>query len=225
MREIFKKEYKFIVQGVTFIAHYHRVLFWKDENLLLLSDPHFGKVNHFRKNGIPIPGQLLENNYQRLEEVIDHFKPKTILILGDLFHSVQNQEWEYLKSFFKIYNEIDFHLVLGNHDIIKHYELEQSGLTIYNQLEIAPFLFTHIPIENYHKTKYNLSGHLHPGVRLKGSPGQSVKLPCFYFSSSQGILPAFGDFTGTFRIKPQKNDQVIAIAGEELLYFSGEEVQ
>ena len=91
MRRISKKEVEISIRRVTLIAHYHRVLFWKDENLLLLSDPHFGKVNHFRKNGIPIPGQLMENNFQRLEEVIGHFKPKKILILGDLFHSVQNQ--------------------------------------------------------------------------------------------------------------------------------------
>jgi len=189
----------------------------------LLSDPHFGKVNHFRKNGIPIPGRLLENNFHRLEEVIRQFKTDRILILGDLFHSVQNQEWDLLKSFFESYIEIEFHLILGNHDIIDKYELEQSRLIIHKELVTGPFILTHFPIENYKKSKYNLSGHLHPGVRLKGSPGQSVRLPCFYFASNQGILPAFGDFTGTTRIKPRRKDKVIAIAGKELIYFSGGE--
>ncbi len=220
MQHISKGMYEFNIQGITLVAHYHKVLFWEDENALFLSDPHFGKVNHFQKNGIFIPGKLLENNYQRLEEVIHQFNPNRIIILGDLFHSVQNQEWGLLKSFFEGYYEIEFHLILGNHDIIEKYELKQSRLIIHKQLETGPFILTHFPIENYKKSKYNLAGHVHPGVRLKGSPGQSVKLPCFYFTYYQGILPAFGDFTGLFRIKPKKKDQIIAIAGQELIYFS-----
>src|SRR3569623_749217 len=32
-----------------------RAIFWKKEKMLLLADMHLGKVNHFRRSGIPAP--------------------------------------------------------------------------------------------------------------------------------------------------------------------------
>jgi len=60
-------------------------------------------------------------------------------------------------------------------------------------------------------SKYNLIGHIHPGVQLKGSAKQSIKLPCFYFGVQQGILPAFGAFTGLTALKVKKNYRVFVI--------------
>lgn len=214
-----KCEISIEISGDIFKAHSDRVLFWVKKNTLLVSDPHFGKVNHFRKNGIPVPGKLMEKNFHRLARSIDHFQPERVLFLGDLFHSDRNEEWELLKAFFEEFNEIKFELVLGNHDILSRYELEESGLKCFDQLEEEPFIFTHFPIEDHSGPFYNLAGHLHPGVRLQGGPGQSARLPCFYLSKWNGVLPAFGDFTGSMRIKPKKNDRIIAIAGEELISF------
>jgi metallophosphoesterase superfamily enzyme len=40
---------------------------------------------------------------------------------------------------------------------------------------------------------------------------QSLKFPCFYFSSNYAVLPAFSKFTGTAHIEPKPKDSVFAI--------------
>jgi metallophosphoesterase superfamily enzyme len=64
---------------------------------------------------------------------------------------------------------------------------------------------------------YNLAGHIHPGVNLVGRGRQSLTLPCFYFGSRQGFLPAFGMFTGLARIAPKKDDKVFVVADNKIM--------
>ena len=84
-------------------------------------------------------------------------------------------------------------------------------------LKIDWFILTHEPMENPAGEYYNLAGHIHPGVHLSGKGRQSITLPCFYFGQHQGILPAFGSFTGLAMINPKVNDQVFAIADGKIL--------
>ena len=219
-KQIIEKEVKLEVVGEELLFHTNRVMFWPEQSTLFLSDPHFGKVTHFRKRGIPLPNQLLEGNYRRLEESILYFKPRTVVILGDLFHSDQNLEWELLKDFVDSFDDVQFELVLGNHDILPKNEWYDSKFEVFwDELIKPPFVLTHFPMEYPHEEHFNLAGHLHPGVRLRGGPAQSVRLPCFYFNRYQGILPAFGDFTGNYRLRPKSGDRIIAIAEEQLILF------
>jgi metallophosphoesterase superfamily enzyme len=96
---------------------------------------------------------------------------------------------------------------------------------VHAQLQLGPFLLTHHPLEESSEQPgaevtpkyYNLAGHLHPGVTLRGGGRQSVTLPCFYFGRNTGLLPAFGAFTGLARIKPRKEDKVYVIADEKII--------
>jgi metallophosphoesterase superfamily enzyme len=67
-------------------------------------------------------------------------------------------------------------------------------------------------MEETSSTYYNLAGHIHPGVRMKGAGKQTITLPCFYFGKNQGFLPAFGVFTVFKRIKPEPDDKIFVIA-------------
>ena len=65
---------------------------------------------------------------------------------------------------------------------------------------------------------YFFSGHLHPGIRVRGMGKQCLQFPCFYFGAAYAILPAFGRFTGTVSIDPELGSNVFAIlppSGEE----------
>jgi len=101
---------------------------------------------------------------------------------------------------------IEFILVQGNHDILEEYP---GSLTVVTKLEEAPFSFTHIKEEDEY---FNFSGHIHPGVTIRGRARQGITMPCFLFSESHAILPAFGQFTGIKKIKPKSRDRVFAIA-------------
>jgi hypothetical protein len=43
------------------------------------------------------------------------------------------------------------------------------------------------------------------------------KLPCFWLSKRQFVLPAIGEFTGTQVIKPNKSDQTWVIADDQIV--------
>ena len=65
--------------------------------------------------------------------------------------------------------------------------------------------------ESAGKAPYFFSGHLHPGIRIRGMGKQSLQFPCFYFGGQYAILPAFGRFTGTVSIDPLPESNVFAI--------------
>jgi uncharacterized protein len=194
-----------------------KALFWKNQNILLLADLHLGKINHFRKSGIAVPQKANDHNIETLMDLISLTKPHRIILLGDLFHSHYNPEWEVFGELVKHFSHISFELVLGNHDIMSERQYERKGIRVYDELVIGPFLLTHHPMDEIPEHVYNISGHIHPGVNLRGKGRQSVTLPCFYFGDRQAYLPAFGSFTGLARIAPKKQDKVFVVADNKVL--------
>lgn len=196
------------IQGKEFQLHPLGGLFWKEKSLLLISDVHLGKVNHFRKFGAAVPRKAIHKNFVLLDMIVADFQPFQICFLGDLFHSSLNKEWELFENWVgKTPAEII--LVSGNHDIIAPEKYRQLNVEIFPELIIDNFLLTHHPEER--EGLFTFCGHIHPAVKLYGFGRQKLKLPCFFKSKNQMILPAFGEFTGTYTMNPSKNDEVYAI--------------
>ncbi len=198
----------------SFILHSSGSVFWEDKNILLISDVHLGKISHFRKHGLAIPENAVAENFKRLSEVVTVFNPEKIMFLGDLFHSKMNAEW---KLFGDWVREIPSEIILieGNHDIIARQNYIDLGIAFYPELVIEDFLFTHHPFET--KEFFNFCGHIHPGIKLKDIGRQSLKLACFFHQENQLILPAFGEFTGKYFIRPNQQDKVYAIVMGEVI--------
>jgi uncharacterized protein len=194
-----------------------KVMFLKQHNALLVADLHLGKINHFRRSGIAVPTKANDRNLETLVDVINETRPDRVIFLGDLFHSHYNQEWEVFGELIKHFAPISFELVVGNHDIMSDLQYERKGIKLHDELIIGPFVFTHHPMEEIPENHYNIAGHIHPGVHLRGKGRQAVTLPCFYFGSNQGYLPAFGSFTGLARIAPKKDDKVFVVADNKIL--------
>lgn len=206
-----------IFQNQHLILHPKKAIFWKEQSLLIIADLHLGKISHFRKSGVGLPSQAIAKNLNYLAELLTEVKPSKVLFLGDLFHSDYNLEWESFVSVIKKFDGVDFQLLIGNHDILPKQHYESANLTVIEeQLTIAPFVFTHEPIE-MESDFYQLSGHIHPGVKLRGNGVGSVVIPCFYFGEKQAILPAFGYFTGLYKIKPQKSDMIFGVVEETVV--------
>jgi DNA ligase-associated metallophosphoesterase len=202
-----------------------KAVWLKQQKILLLADLHFGKINHFRKSGIPVPAAANNKNTELLISLLQDTKPDRVIFLGDLFHSHYNEEWEVLGQIRKHFLNCSFELVLGNHDILSTLQYERNKMKCYaNELREGDFILTHEPMPEVPVGLYNLSGHFHPGVKLRGPGKQTVMLPCFYFGRNQGILPAFGSFTGMARIMPKKEDRVFVIAEDKIIDYSHGEV-
>jgi DNA ligase-associated metallophosphoesterase len=208
------------IQNHNFTLHPSGAMYWHEREMLLISDVHLGKVSHFRKHGSAVPKKAIAKNFEKLQDVIQSFAPKIICFLGDLFHSNLNTEWKLFEQWTSTQTAAIV-LVVGNHDIISPDRYEELGVKLVSEWVLDGFLLTHIPEER--DTLYNFSGHIHPGIKLRGIGRQFLKLPAFFQRKCQLILPAFGEFTGNYIMTPDKDDVVFAVTPEEVILVNTQE--
>lgn len=213
-----QKEIHFHFKDQDFIIDPLKALYWSQKETLIVSDLHLGKAGHFRKNGIPVPRQTHISDIQKLDLLISKYHPATLVFLGDLFHSDLNDEWGDFIHWSALHSSVRQILVKGNHDILSSEAYSQICIEILDDWKIEPFHFSHEPTVS---RLYNISGHIHPGIRLYGHARQAVTLSCFYFSVSNALLPAFGNFTGNYRIRAVRGDRIFAIADESVIELIG----
>jgi uncharacterized protein len=204
------------------VLHPDRVIFWEEEKALILSDLHFGKTGHFRKSGIAIPQNVYKEDLQRLITLIQFFHPRQLIIVGDLFHSHANKEVELFKKWRSDLSSLPIHLVKGNHDILNNKWYKEMDINVEDcRLQVAGFSFCHDPADcessDGQTTAYSFTGHIHPGISIHGLARQSLRFPCFYFTETYCVLPAFSRFTGTYRIVPTEGESVFAIVEDRVL--------
>jgi DNA ligase-associated metallophosphoesterase len=193
-----------------------KAIYWPAQKALLVADVHLGKAGHFRKAGIPVSGRVHFSDLQKLSELVQAYQPEQLIILGDLFHSTLNNEWTHFSQWMDEHPDCKIVLIKGNHDILPPSVYTSERIYYYEHyMVMEPFVFSHIPMET-RPSHYNLSGHLHPAVRLSGRGSQHLILPCFYFGSQQGLLPAFGAFTGAVPLKIYPGDAVFAILNDKV---------
>jgi uncharacterized protein len=198
-----------------------RCIYWEEESVLIVSDLHFGKSGHFRKSGIGIPQNIYKDDLQKLFSQIQFFKPKILLVAGDMFHSSANKEIDFFVKWRHHIPEIKFYLVRGNHDILSKKFYQEADIKVFeNKMAIGNFCFTHdidSTCDDEDENLFTFSGHIHPGIKMNGMGNQSLMLPCFYFAKKYAVLPAFSAFTGLAKIKPVKSDHVFVLADGKVL--------
>jgi len=216
---IFKAK-AFNLQHQRFWLLSQKAIYWQKKKTLLVADLHIGKSGHFRKSGIAVPGEVNKSNLEILSNLIEETSAEHLVILGDLFHSNINKEWREFIDWRKTYRKLEVSLVIGNHDILKRENYHTGLINLFKRMSTGPFLLIHDleEITDWDAINaYVLSGHIHPAVKLRGKGRQTMKLPCFYFGENYGILPAFGQFTGTQIITPAGKDDVFMIVNSQVI--------
>jgi uncharacterized protein len=210
-----------IIGSEHLVMSAERTLFWENENTLIVADLHVGKTGHFRRSGIAVPQTIYKNDLHRLLAQIFFFKAERLIIVGDLTHSIANKEHDLFRKWRKDFSSLDVQLVKGNHDILEKMWYREADIEVSNEkLLIKNFLFVHDVLKqgiNAEKGQYIFSGHLHPGITLKGRGRQSLRFPCFYFAKKYCVLPAFSHFTGTYKVEPQENEKAYAIVEKDIM--------
>ncbi|TGN24384.1 ligase-associated DNA damage response endonuclease PdeM [Empedobacter tilapiae] len=192
-----------------------RALFWKETETIVLSDLHLGKTAHFRKNGIALPSEIIENDLQRLSDLIIHFQSKRMIVVGDFVHAGKNSEFNLFAEWKSKFSDLKIILVKGNHDRIAKEKLFDIGVTEVCEIyEEEYFIFSHEQL--YSTKRFVISGHLHPGIRMKTPVGRFVKFPCYIVSNTQLILPAFSSFTGLDTKNHPENSHYIFFTKEDI---------
>lgn len=203
--------------GETLILDKDKAIYWPSKQMLIISDIHIGKSAHFRKYGIPVPSTIGQQDLNRLTGLINQYGPENLLITGDMFHNKMNSDVVLFKAWRAEHPGLKILLVKGNHDALQAEDYEGLGIEIHKkEFLLSPFRFIHDKPESADEY-FNITGHIHPGVTIYGKARQRLRFPCFYFSDSCAVLPAFSAFTGLSDINPQQGDVFYAITPSKVV--------
>lgn len=205
----------FECRGEVLVLLPEKALFWPAQSTLFVADLHLGKAATFRAFGAPVPETATFETLQRLTDLVGSITPKRIVILGDLFHAKEATTGAPIEAFRQWrddHSHIDLKLIVGNHDRKAFAEGDRKDWM--DAIDEPPFRFAHHPVQ---EELYVLSGHLHPGFRLRAPGHPTQSLPCFWFSEHFAVLPAFGSFTGLSIVKTRPGDRVFLATGKRVL--------
>ena len=180
-------DYDFALGPADLTALPSGALHWPDQNLLTVSDLHFGKSERLaRRGGALLPPYDTRATLERLDHDIDRLNPARVICLGDSFDDLAaagglaDADVLWLT---RLMAGRDWTWVEGNHDA-GPVELGGSHRA---DMEVNGITFRHIATSE----SYEVSGHYHPKARL---PGRTA--PCFLIDAGRVILPAYGAYTG-----------------------------
>lgn len=209
-------ELRLNVAGERIVINMDRAAWWPRARRLLVADLHFGKGSVLRQSGIAVPSGTTLHDLERLDRLIESYRPHELLVLGDLVHgrSKSDAPWvAQVREWRERHATVDMRLIAGNHD--RHFSPQILGFeVIEDELLVAPFVLRHAPAESAHG--YVLAGHVHPGIAVQDG-WRRHRLPAFRFGSRIGLLPAFGSLTGLHEEAATPGERVFAVTPVGLL--------
>ena len=193
-----------------------RAIYWPRHGMLLVADPHFGKAAAFRALGVNVPRGTTGEGLARLDKLLAEHRVETIVFLGDFLHAKEGRNdatFAMLAAWRASHTDVAMQIVRGNHDRRAGDPPADVGIECLDAPFMAtPFALAHHPVEI--AGSYVLGGHLHPCATLVGAGRQRLRMPCFWFSSTVGVLPAFGDFTGCAEVSAAGEDTIWVVADD-----------
>jgi DNA ligase-associated metallophosphoesterase len=197
------------LSGHTLHALPSGALYWPAQNLLCVSDLHFGKSARMaRRGGALLPPYEVEETLTRLDADIAATGPELVICLGDSFDddtATTELSEPHTLWLLRLMAGRRWVWIAGNHDPAPA-TLPGAHLT---EVQIAPLTFRHIadPAQTG-----EISGHYHPKARLAGR-----SRPCFLADPARIILPAYGTFTGGLWCDDPAFEPLIETAGLAIL--------
>lgn len=182
-------------------------LFWPEQDLLVVSDLHFGKAERLaRRGGALLPPYENRATLAKLDADIEKTGARQVICLGDSFDDLaaagELAEDEAL-WLTRLMAGRDWVWIEGNHDA-GPVGLGGQHLA---EAQLGGLIFRHIAQPEPEAPE--ISGHYHPKARL---PGRSA--PAFLIDGRRVILPAYGTFTGGL---PCDHPDLLALMGPRAL--------
>lgn len=187
---------------------------------LLIADAHIGKAGSFRQLGVPVPSGTTHETLTAITQDLISTQAQHLIFLGDFLHSKHAHAaatQTVVAAWREQHAPIAITLVRGNHDDRAGDPPPSLNFKIVDEpLILGSLALCHHP--QLIKDHYVLAGHWHPCISLSGKARERLRLPCFWMGSEtthpQGILPAYGSFTGMHPIERRDSDAVYAMAGD-----------
>jgi DNA ligase-associated metallophosphoesterase len=212
------------LQGVALQFHPTGAVYWPAMNMLLLADLHLGKESVFQQAGIAIPSGATQSTLASLQGLVEEYRPRELIVLGDLLHArVGLTPWlaTEIASMISNHREMRWILVPGNHDRGGCQRLRDCGWQVTEERIVRSAVeLQHAPDMVTHGGQLQMSGHLHPSIRVSFSAREKEVVRCFWFSENRLVLPAFGGWTGTKPIAPSRADRVFLCVENDVIEFA-----
>ena len=176
------------------------IIYIRSLSLIACADLHLGYEGVLAKEGVFLPKYNLSFIENEIKKAIERYKPKQILIDGDIkneFSKVYVEEFNEFMDFMKFLNyyKVKVILVKGNHDNFIDRLKEPLGFEMYKQEHlIKNYLFFHgEELPKSKKGNFLIMGHVHPAIAIYNAITKE-KLRCFLYGRFNGkeilILPA-----------------------------------
>ena len=200
-------DYAFSHAGEAFVASLSGALYWPEQKTLLVADLHLEKGSAFARLGQFLPPYDSQRTLALLALDIAHFKPETVICLGDSFHDVDGPKRmpaSVAERLLTLTAAQKWIWLTGNHDPLISAEL---GGEIYDIRHMdgaeCSVILCHEPGESAgldalghpDKSCLEICGHLHPVARIPAR-GRTLRRKCFVLAKDRIIMPAYGSFTG-----------------------------
>ena len=193
-----------------------KAIYYPARRALLIADAHFGKAAAYRKLGQPVPHGTTQENLRRLDSLLSEYPCEHLIFLGDFLHAPESHAAGTLAALEHWRAErptLPITLIRGNHDKRAGDPPAYLNIDVVPEpLIVGPFALQHEP--DPHPELHVLAGHVHPVYHLYGRGRQSLRLTCFYIGTRVTLLPAFGEFTGGFSIRPVEGSSVYVTGGD-----------
>jgi len=185
------------IREIEIVADRSGALYLASERALVVADLHLEKGSAFAVRGFMLPPYDTRETLHRLANVVDRYRPRCVIALGDSFHDRRAEERlgaSELADLHRLQTGREWVWITGNHDP----EISsQSGGRVRASVEIAGIVLRHEPAPG--SVTGEIAGHLHPAARVHLG-GAGLRRPCFVASRSRIVLPAFGAFTGGLNV-------------------------
>ena len=189
--------FEFYLSNTRLIADISGALFWPEKQTVIFSDLHLEKGSWFAKQNVLLPPYDTLDTLNRVEKVVNYFKPTRVISLGDSFHDdtwMERISKAQIAKILNLTNNYEWFWIQGNHDPSGVPSL--GGINLNDYLD-PPLTFRH---EAKRETRDGeVSGHFHPKAKIKLNR-KSFSDRCFISDEKRVILPAFGSFTGGLNV-------------------------
>ncbi|HMJ05004.1 MAG TPA: metallophosphoesterase [Chthoniobacterales bacterium] len=160
-------------------------LFHQKQRWLAVADLHFGYELSQRAAGRLLPLWGMNSIEQRLLDLLADYRPRRLLILGDLVHdrAAAAPARELLA---RLGAECETIVLAGNHD-----RALAGAITMAHSWQSEGFHFHHGHCAAEATERVQIIGHHHPTGSVSDGAGLRLKLPAFVQQDACWIMPAF----------------------------------
>jgi DNA ligase-associated metallophosphoesterase len=185
------------VAGIDLVSDPSGALYWPEQRLLAVADLHLEKGSSFAARGMLLPPYDTAATLERLARLIERYKPRLLVALGDNFHDgggpARLADIDRV-ALGRLQHGRDWIWLAGNHDPDSADGVGGSFMAI---LTLGALTFRHQPSE---ASRGEIAGHLHPMARV-AQRGRAVSRRCFAGDGERLVMPAFGAYTGGLNVR------------------------